>query len=276
MNFQNIPRSDKVVKQAFVPKLDAFLFFDYKQIEPRLLAFYLHSIGDTQLADTLNTGVDTYTAIVRGIYRKDDLTDEERQTGKVLFLSLMYGGGIGTVMRQFGVDAGQAQRMVKEFHRAWPGVRLLQSAIERRIEQRGYITTLYGRHLHPESPHKAINALIQGCAADIMRAALINVANGLARGYVYGMAHGQHGDPNGESYCKTMSRPYKSHMVSVVHDEIIIDAARDEVRLLVESVPGWMDCKRVSDIVPINVDVEISLGKSWAEKETYREELLVR
>ena len=61
-------------------------------------------------------------------------------------------------------------------------------------------------------------------------------------------------------------------MVSVVHDEIIIDATRSEVRLLVESVPGWMDCKRVSDVVPINVDVEISLGTSWAEKETYREE----
>ena len=222
-----------------MPKLDAFLFFDYKQIEPRLLAFYLHTIGDTKLADTLNQGVDTYTAIVRGIYNKEELTDEERQTGKVLFLSLMYGGGIGTVMRQFGVSAAEAKRRVEQFHRAWPGVRLLQSAIERRLSERGYITTLYGRHLHPESPHKAINALIQGCAADIMRAALIEVASGLA--------------------------PFRSHMVSVVHDEIIIDAAQDEIPELVEFVPQWMDCKRVSEIVPINVDVEIS-PTTWADK----------
>ena len=159
-----------------MPKLDALLFFDYKQIEPRLLAFYLHSIGDTKLADTLNQGVDTYTAIVSGIYGRSEVSDEERQTGKILFLSLMYGGGIGTVMRQFNVSASEAKRMVEQFHRAWPGVRLLQAAIASRLDKRGYITTLYGRHLHPESPHKAINALIQGCAADIMRNALIQVA----------------------------------------------------------------------------------------------------
>lgn len=274
MNFQNIPRSDKVVKTAFVPKLDAFLFFDYKQIEPRLLAWYLHSIGDTKLADTLNQGVDTYTAIVRGIYRKDDITDEERQTGKTLFLSLMYGGGIGTVMRQFDVSAAEAKRMVEQFHKAWPGVRLLQAAIERRIEQRGYITTLFGRHLHPESPHKAINALIQGCAADIMRHALIRVHYMLNEGQIVGLAHGQHGDPNGESYCKTIRQPYKSHMVSVIHDEIIIDAYRHEIRQLTESVPRWMDESRVSKIVPIYVDVEMSTT-TWADKAPYREESLV-
>jgi hypothetical protein len=68
-----------------------------------------YTIGDRQLAETLRSGVDTYTAIVRGIYGKEELTDEERQTGKVLFLSLMYGGGIGTVMRQFGVDGATAK-----------------------------------------------------------------------------------------------------------------------------------------------------------------------
>ena len=232
-----------------MPKLDAFLFFDYKQIEPRLLAFYLHSIGDTKLADTLNQGVDTYTAIVRGIYRKDDITDEERQTGKILFLSLMYGGGIGTVMRQFDVSASDAKRMVEQFHQAWPGVRLLQAAIERRIKQRGYITTLFGRHLHPESPHKAINALIQGCAADIMRHALIRVASELA------------------------SAGFTSHMVSVIHDEIIIDAVMHEIGALTKSVPVWMDFRRVSDVVPIYVDVEMSTT-TWADKAPYREESL--
>jgi DNA polymerase I len=248
VNFQNIPRSDKVVKAAFVPKLDAFLFFDYKQIEPRLLAFYLHSIGDTKLADTLNQGVDTYTAIVRGIYNKEDLTDEERQTGKILFLSLMYGGGIGTVMRQFGVSSGEAKRMVDSFHRAWPGVRLLQNHIERRIDERGYITTLYGRHLHPESPHKAINALIQGCAADIMRHALIRVGTELSD------------DPD-----------VQAHMVSVIHDEIIIDAPREEVPWLVEDIPVWMDCEQVSKVVPIYVDVEVSTT-TWADKIPYEKE----
>jgi DNA polymerase I-like protein with 3'-5' exonuclease and polymerase domains len=276
MNFQNIPRSDKVVKAAFVPKLDAFLFFDYKQIEPRLLAFYLHAIGDTKLADLLNQGVDTYTAIVRGIYRKDDLTDEERQTGKVLFLSLMYGGGIGTVMRQFSVGAPEAKRMVEDFHSAWPGVRLLQAHIEARISKRGYITTLYGRHLHPESPHKAINALIQGCAADIMRHALIRVWNGLnnPNGVFVGTGTRWTGPDDSLPAHVSISRPYASHMVSVIHDEIIIDTEKGEIPLLVERVPQWMDCEQVSKVVPIYVDVEISRS-TWADKEPYREESLV-
>lgn len=227
------------------------MFFDYKQIEPRLLAFYLHSIGDTTLADLLNEGIDTYTAIVRGIYRKEDLTDEERQTGKVLFLSLMYGGGIGTVMSQFGVSAPTAKRMVDEFHSAWPGVRMLQHHIEQRIEKRGYITTLYGRHLHPESLHKAINALIQGCAADIMRQALIRVGTELRN------------DPD-----------VQAHMVSVIHDEIIIDASMDEISWLAADVPKWMNCEQVSNVVPIYVDVELSTT-TWADKAPYREESLV-
>jgi DNA polymerase-1 len=222
------------------------MFFDYKQIEPRLLAYYLHTIGDRQLAETLRSGVDTYTAIVRGIYGKEELTDEERQTGKVLFLSLMYGGGIGTVMRQFGVDGATAKRMVEQFHRAWPGVRLLQATIEKRLSDRHYIHTLYGRHLHPESHHKAINALIQGCAADIIRHALINVDKKLNEG------------------------DYRGHMVSVVHDEIIMDVPINEVPILAEKVPQWMDCEQVSQVVPILVDVEWSTT-TWADKQPYQE-----
>lgn len=121
---------------------------------------------------------------------------------------------------------------------------MLQGVIESRLANRGYIHTLYGRHLHPESPHKAINALIQGCAADIMRHALIRVHAGL--------------------------EPYKAHMVSVIHDEIIIDAPMDEVPELTQLVPTWMDCARVSETVPIYVDVEWSTT-NWAEKSAYEE-----
>jgi DNA polymerase-1 len=247
------------------------MFFDYKQIEPRLLAYYLHTIGDRQLAETLRSGVDTYTAIVRGIYGKEELTDEERQTGKVLFLSLMYGGGIGTVMRQFGVDGAAAKRMVEQFHRAWPGVRLLQATIEKRLASRGYIHTLYGRHLHPESPHKAINALIQGCAADIIRHALIRVHKELQNPEaVYAGTATQYLEGEAEGIHKTIWYPYRGHMVSVVHDEIIMDVPKYEVPILAEKVPQWMDCEQVSQVVPILVDVEWSTT-TWADKQPYQE-----
>src|SRR5712664_450557 len=119
MNFQNIPRSDKVVKTAFVPKLDAFMFFDYKQIEPRLLAYYLSTIGDRSLVDELNKGTDTYSAIIAPLYNKapEDLTDEERQEGKTTYLSLSYGAGVWKLAKTLGVDMRTARDISDDFWR---------------------------------------------------------------------------------------------------------------------------------------------------------------
>ena len=245
MNFQNVPRSDKVVKRAFVPKLDAFCFFDYKQIEPRLLAYYMYHNGDTLLRDRLVSGADTYTAIVEQYYGRTDITEEERQTGKVLFLSLMYGGGLPTMFRQFpDMPRGWHRQTLNQFHDAWPGIRKLQHMIDVVMEERGYIKTLWGRHLRTAESHKRLNALIQGGAADLMKYALQETATGLVG--------------------------WKSHIVNVVHDEIIIDAALDEVPALMENVPKWMDYTPISQDVPILVDREWSTD-SWADKESYME-----
>ena len=255
MNFQNIPRGLDVVKRAFVPKLGAFSYFDYKQIEPRLLAYFLAKIGDTQLADALQT-LDPYTAIVAHLYGKapEDLTDEERQTGKILFLSLMYGGGGRTVMNQFGVTYPEAKRQIKQFHDAWPGVRRLQNLCAGQAERRGYIKTPWGRHLHPEphGEHKLLNKLIQGSAADLMKAALLEV----------------------DQWQRDMLG-MQSHMVSVVHDEIQFDGPASELWLLHDHVPVLM-CEddditaEIGEVVPILVDHEVSLT-NWAEKEAYCE-----
>lgn len=225
------------------------MFFDYKQIEPRLLAYYLNSIGDSSLVDELNKGTDTYSAIIAPLYNKApaDLTDEERQEGKTTYLSLSYGAGVWKLAKTLDVDMRTARDISDGFWRAWPGIKVLMAIINQRYEKRGYIKTLYGRHLHPESPHKALNALIQGCAADIMRHALIEV----------------HRQLNGRE-----GTPYFSHMVSVVHDEIIMDTFGPEISHLAKIVPSWMDCAIVSDVVPIYVDVEWSTS-NWAEKAPY-------
>lgn len=249
MNIQNIPRKDKLVKVAFLPKLDALLCFDYKQIEPRLLAYFLaKTIGDTTLADRIKAGEDPYTVIVEGFYGRSDLTDEERQTGKRLFLSLMYGGGIKTIIAQFGVDGAQARQMYNQFHRAWPGVQMLQDAIMGVVNQRGYLLTLAGRHLVPESDHKAINTLIQGSAAEIMRQALVKVHH------------------------YTESNLMASHLVLSIHDELDLDAYKPEIPQLVEAVPPLMtDYPEINEVVPIEVDCEISY-MTWADKQPYEKE----
>lgn len=245
MNFQNIPRHDKVVKRAFVPKLDALFFFDYSQIELTLLAYYMTSVGDRSMANALIAGDDLHVESAKGALNLDrDLTDEERQVGKTLNFSLVYGGGRPTLMRQLDITWPEAGKLLRGFHRRWPGVALLVEAIKQKCETQGYIKTLWGRHLHPESQHKALNALVQGCAADLMRSALVKVH--------------KHAGEQG----------WESHLVSNIHDEIIMDVETDDFHSVYTEVPKLMDHQPVSSIVPISVDVEWSTT-NWAEKEKY-------
>jgi DNA polymerase-1 len=243
MNVQNIPRSQKDVKRAFVPKLDAFFFFDYKAIEVRLLAYYLaKGIGDTSLATEIREGLDPHLITAQGLFGRTDISDEERQVGKTLNFSIIYGGGTPTIMRQLGVDYLEAKRLLKAYHETRPGIKLLNAKIATTLGERGYINNLYQRRLHVEEEHKALNALIQGSAADLMRDAVIRVDNFLS--------------------------DKASHIVNIIHDEIMLDAAKNEYDILVHSIPLLMTNDAVSEVVPIEVDCEWSTT-NWAEKEEY-------
>jgi len=244
MNVQNIPRTQKDVKRAFVPKLDAFLFFDYKAIEVRLLAYYLAaSIGDHSLATEINNGSDPHAVTAQGLYDKPNITDEERQVGKTLNFSIIYGGGTPTIMRQLGVPYKEARRLLNAYHDTRPGISTLNEKIGQAINTRGYITSLYGRRLHILESHKALNALIQGSAADLMRESVVKVNNLL--------------------YTK-----YATHIVNIVHDEIILDATLNEIPSLVKVIPTLMGNKMVEEFVSIETDCEIS-WTNWADKEVY-------
>lgn len=249
MNFQNIPRSDKVIKRGFVPKLDALLFFDYEQIELRLLAYYMAVLGDTSMADAIKSGKDLHSeSAIGALGLSGQPTDEQRQVGKTLNFSLVYGGGRPTIMRQLDLEWNEAGTLLKNFHKRWPGIQIVIATIDREIEKKGYIKTLWGRHLHPESPHKRLNALVQGCAADLMRNALVTVDEAL--------------------------KGFDAHLVSVIHDELIIDAPFSEVPALAVSVPRWMDWPPVSGVVPVGTDMEWTTT-NWAEKSAYKEDILV-
>lgn len=245
MNLQTIPRKDKVIKQAFIPKLDALLYFDYDQIELRLLAYYMAVLGDTSMAAAIKAGKDLHAESAMGaLGLRGDPTDDERQVGKTLNFSLVYGGGTPTLMRQLGITFPQARKLLANFHKRWPGIQIVQNVIDAEIARKGYITTLFGRELHPESQHKRLNALVQGCAADLMRNALVTVDDALQKD------------------------DYQSHLINVVHDEVQLDAAENEIERLVEYVPQWMDWAEVSDVVPIGTSCEISYT-TWADKEEY-------
>lgn len=244
MNVQNIPRAQKDVKRAFEPKLDAFLFFDYKAIEVRLLGYYLAAaIGDNSLATEINNGSDPHTITAQGLYNKSEVTQEQRQVGKTLNFSIIYGGGTKTIMMQLGVPFKEARRLLNAYHTTRPGIKILNEQIAQTLNSRGYISNLYGRRLHVETEHKALNALIQGSAADLMRDSVVKVDKFLA---------------------KNMA----SHIVNIVHDEIVIDADKNEVNEIVTIIPTLMGNKTVSRFVTIGTDCEISYT-NWAEKEEY-------
>lgn len=245
MNFHNIPRGDKVVKKAFVPKLDAFAFFDYSQVELRLLAFYMGMLGDHSMAEAFKAGVDLHTASAQGALKiAGEVTDEERQVGKTLNFSIVYGGGTPTLMRQLGIGYQDAREILNNYHDSWPGIKRVQTAIQSRLAERGYITTLFGRHLHPESDHKALNALIQGCAADLLRMSAVKVHDFLRHDGL------------------------ESHIVNMIHDEIMFDAVHTELPILHQKVPLLMSDGRIEEIVPVVVDMEVSYT-TWAEKGEY-------
>lgn len=258
MNVQNIPRDDKVVKAAFMPKLEAFLFFDYPNIELKLLAFYLESLGHPSMAQTFRDGADLHRRTAAGLYAvtEDAVTDAQRQVAKRVNFSIVYGGGVPTLIEQGVVPDGKAAMdLLRRYHGTWPGIGwasknrnadqgTLNWYIAKRVAERGYITTLWGRHLHPASMHKAINALCQGCAADLMKWALVRV-------------HRELRDGN-----------YHSHLVNVVHDELALDSLGNEIELLVEAVPHWMTDARIAGVVPITPEPDISYS-TWADKRPY-------
>jgi DNA polymerase I len=255
MNFQNIPRKDKLIKAAFVPKLDALFFFDYKSIEPRLTAYYLAQIGFPKMRDMFINGVDLYVETAKMIFGQEEIEDEERQVAKIMFLSQTYGGGIGTLMLQLGEPANVCFEYLKRFHQQWPELGketrrqpaedwTLLGRLSRALDQKGYIETLGGRRLVPESPHKRLNTLIQGGAAFLMRSALIKI------------------------HRFATANNWESHLVSTVHDEAILDVLRSEIPDVVQWVPELMRYYPVHEVVPMEVDVEYSFT-SWAEKEAW-------
>lgn len=159
------------------------------------------------------------------------------------------------VKQGVAADAKEALDLLSRFHSTWPSigweskrrpadVGTLIHAVKGRIQKRGYITTLWGRHLHPHSPHVMVNCLCQGCAADLMKWALIQVHH------------------------YTRGKNMQSHLVNVIHDDLMLDCTLAELPHLADRVPTLMTYGPVEEVVPIRPDPEVSFG-SWADKKPW-------
>jgi DNA polymerase-1 len=208
---------------------------------------------------------DVYREIASKAYAKvaEEITDKERDNGKLWFLMTLYSAGPKKIALEQGIPYKEALAFYKQFHANLPQIRALSNPrpksdaamrhwepglIERAVKNKGYIVTPWGRHLHPEKfgEHKMMNKLIQGSAADMMKAALLRVDRW------------QRAQPDMES-----------RMICTIHDSIMFDGPEEELPLLHANVPALMsDEPWLTEIVPITVDHEI-YRRNWADKEAY-------
>lgn len=247
---------------------------DYSQIEPRIFGYYCATgLGDDMVADWYREGRDLYYEIAGQVYGKpaDEITKSERQQGKAWFLMSLYGAGPTKIARETGMNVSDAKKFYVQFHDALPQIKRLSNPtpkpgsrawdfytpglVERQLKRKGYLTTPWGRHQHPEKfgEFKMLNRIIQGSAADYMKAALRRVARW------------------------QRERGVEGRMILTIHDSILADLPRDELEVWATEVPPLMVtpdeiAESITKVIPIEVGVEASFT-SWADKRPLEEVL---
>jgi len=251
-NLQNIPvrtEEGRRIRQAFIaPPGWKVLAADYSQIELRIMA---HLSGDEGLLRAFREGGDVHRATAAEVFgvSPEEITTNQRRAAKAINFGLMYGMSAFGLARQLGVDRGEASDYMGRYFSRYPGVRAFMDATRERAHRDGYVETIFGRRLYLENltsrnqglrqgaERAAVNAPMQGSAADIIKRAMIAVA-----GWLKGRDD--------------------AHMLMQVHDELVFEVraeAVDEVRAaVIARMSGAAELA-----VPLLVDVGV--GANWDE-----------
>ncbi len=252
-NLQNIPirtEDGRRIRRAFVaPPGRKILACDYSQIELRIMA---HLSEDPGLVRAFEQGVDVHRATAAEVFGRalDEVTPNERRAAKAINFGLMYGMSAFGLARNLGIDRGQAQDYVALYFSRYPGVRDFMERMRQQARDQGFVETLEGRRLYLNDIHArnqglragaeraAINAPMQGTAADIIKRAMVRVDAWL---------QGQ-GD--------------QARMILQVHDELVFETESeflDTLRLKVVELMSSAAQLRV----PLVVDAGV--GDNWDE-----------
>ncbi|MGQ0657390.1 MAG: DNA polymerase I [Chromatiales bacterium] len=252
-NLQNIPirtEEGRRIRQAFVaPPGYKLLAADYSQIELRIMA---HLSGDRGLIEAFAHGEDIHRATAAEVFgvAAGQVTDEERRAAKAINFGLIYGMSAFGLARQLGIDRGAAQRYVDLYFSRYPGVKTFMDQIRARAHERGYVETIFGRRLYlPDinarnsqrrqyAERTAINAPMQGSAADIVKRAMIAVDGWLQERHV------------------------DARLIMQVHDELVLEVADQQIAEVTDTLKRLMS-GAAALAVPLIVDV--GAGNSWDE-----------
>ena len=251
-NLQNIPvrtEEGRRIRQAFIaPEGWLVMAADYSQIELRIMA---HLSGDEGLLRAFHEGGDIHRATAAEVFgiEPDAVTNNQRRAAKAINFGLMYGMSAFGLARQLGVDRGEASDYMARYFSRYPGVHAFMEATRERAHRDGYVETLFGRRLYLENltarnqalragaERAAVNAPMQGTAADIIKRAMIAVA----------------------AWLKDRD---DAHMLMQVHDELVFEVRADAVDTVRDAVIARMS--GAAELrVPLIVDVGV--GKNWDE-----------
>ena len=250
-NLQNIPiRSSegRQIRQAFVvPKGQVMVAADYSQIELRIMA---HLSQDEGLLNAFAAGQDVHKATAAEVFgvTVDQVSSDQRRSAKAINFGLIYGMSAFGLAKQLGISRAQSQDYIGRYFTRYPGVQEYMDETKAKAARQGYVETLYGRRLYlPDinasngiarqaSERTAINAPMQGTAADIIKRAMIKVDEWLA------------------------SSGLNARMTMQVHDELIFEVDAAQVDALVAGVKSAME-SAADLLVPLIVDVGV--GDNW-------------
>jgi DNA polymerase-1 len=252
-NLQNIPirtPEGRRIRQAFIaPPGQVLMAADYSQIELRIMA---HLSGDAALVRAFAEDRDVHQATAAEVLGKplDAVTSDERRSAKAVNFGLIYGMSAFGLAKQLGIGRGEAQKYVDLYFERYPGVKSFMDRTREQAREQGYVETVRGRRLYlPEirsrnrqlqqyAERSAINAPMQGTAADIIKLAMLRVQRECTR------------------------RALPATLIMQVHDELVMEVAEDAVKEVGEMLREQMVAAETLS-VPLKVD--IGTGRNWDE-----------
>jgi DNA polymerase-1 len=252
-NMQNIPvrtEEGRRIREAFVPAVGCkLLSADYSQIELRIMA---HIAEDESLLTAFAAGKDIHQATAAEIFGipLEQVSSEQRRYAKVINFGLIYGMSAYGLAGNLGIERAAAQKYIATYFERYPSVAQYMEETKLQAREQGYVETVFGRRLWlPEikgsngprrqgAERAAINAPMQGTAADLIKLAMVAVQNWLE------------------------AENLKTRMLLQVHDELVFDVPLDELDYVQKALPGLM-CSVATLKVPLLVS--IGVGDNWEE-----------
>ena len=252
-NLQNIPirtPEGRKIRQAFIaPTGYTMVAADYSQIELRIMA---HLSGDKGLLEAFDKGQDIHKTTAADVFSVDidKVDNDQRRAAKAINFGLIYGMSAFGLAKQLGVSRTEAQQYVELYFSRYPGVKEFMDNTREKAKEDGFVETVYQRRLYlPEikarnaarrqyAERTAINAPMQGTAADIIKLAMINIDDWLQQSAI------------------------DARMIMQVHDELVFEVANDELNPFIKEINARMS---ENDRLSVPLEVDIGYGTNWDE-----------